>query len=258
MDTLEEHINLIEVTPQNVEDYGVFCVKDKKAPGYAEKVNWMRNKLNGGVKLQILADEHGKQLGFVEYTPAESCWRAVDAPGYLFVQCIYIARKANRDQNLGSRLLDAVEADARNSMKNGVCTLSSDGPWLANKTLFEKNGFLQAATRGRFELLYKPFAADSPVPTFMDWVPSLEEHQGWHLVYADQCPWHDKSVTALSNVAREQGVPLQVTKLERPEDAQKGPSGFGTFALIKDGKLLADHYLSATRFKNILKKEFVG
>jgi len=78
------------------------------------------------------------------------------------------------------------------------------------------------------------------------------------LLYADQCPWHEKSVSAISDVAREEGVPLQVTHLNKPEEAQKGPSGFGTFALIKDGKLLADHYLSATRFKNILKKEFVG
>ena len=253
----KEHINLLEVTPQNVDDYGVFCIKDKKAPGYAEKVNWMRKKLNSGVKLLIIADEQGKQLGFVEYSPAESCWRAVDAPGYLFVQCIYIARKASRDQKLGSRLLKAIEEDARTLGKKGICTLASDGPWMANKALFEKNGFTQADSRGRFELLYKPLDKESPPPTFFDWTAALEEHQGWHLLYADQCPWHEKSVTAISNVAREQGEPLQVTHLNSPKEAQKGPSGFGTFALIKDGKLLADHYLSATRFKNILKKEFV-
>ncbi|MDH3697497.1 MAG: YoaP domain-containing protein [Flavobacteriaceae bacterium] len=253
-----EHINLIEVNPLNVEDYGVFCAKNKKAPGYAEKVKWMRQKLNSGVKLIILADAQGKQLGFVEYSPAESCWRAVDAPGYLFVQCIYVARKSSRDQNLASKLLQAIENDARTSKKLGVCTLTSDGPWMANKTLFEKNGFVQADTRGRFELLYKPFEIESPSPSFFDWTESLKEHQGWHLLYADQCPWHEKSVSAISDVAREEGVPLQVTHLNKPEEAQKGPSGFGTFALIKDGKLLADHYLSATRFKNILKKEFVG
>jgi len=253
-----DQIRLIEVTPLNVEDYGLFCAKNTKAPGYAEKVNWMRKKLNSGVKLLILADAQGKQLGFVEYTPAESCWRAVDAPGYFFVQCIYVARKPNRNQNLASKLLQAIEDDARTSKKLGVCTLTSDGPWMANKTLFEKNGFIQAATRGRFELLYKPFEKESLPPSFFDWTDALEQHQGWHLLYADQCPWHEKSVTALSNVAREEGVPLQVTQLNSPKEAQKGPSGFGTFALIKDGKLLADHYLSATRFKNILKKEFVG
>ena len=257
MKTLLEQVNLIEVTPANVEDYGVFCIKDKKAPGYAEKIAWMRKKLNWGVKIQILVNGFGKQLGFVEYTPAERCWRAVHAPGYFFVQCIYIARRSTRNQNLGSRLLEVVETDARVSGRVGICTLSSNGPWLANKTLFEKNGYIQADARGRFELLYKAFDAETPPPEFIDWTPTLEQHEGWHLVYANQCPWHEKSVLALSDVAREQNVPLQVTRLETPEEAQKGPSAFGTFALIKDGKLLADHYLSATRFKNILKKEHI-
>lgn len=255
MKTLEEQVNLIEVTPENVEDYGVFCAKNKKAPGYQEKIAWMQQKLNRRVKLQILTDSQGKQLGFVEYTPAESAWRALAAPDYLFIQCIYVARKPNRNQNLGSLLLSAVEREARNTGKAGICVLTSDGPWIANKTLFEKNGFIPSAIRGRFELLYKSFDPDAAPPKFFDWTDALTQHQGWHLLYADQCPWHLKSVAALTEVAREQGVPLQVTQLNSPEEAQKGPSGFGTFALIKDGKLLADHYLSATRFKNILKKE---
>jgi hypothetical protein len=48
---------------------------------------------------------------------------------------------------------------------------------------------------------------------------------------------------------------LQTTKIESAEKAQHAPSGFGVFALVKDGKLLEDHYISETRFKTILKKE---
>ena len=258
MKELIDEVRLIEVTPENVEDYGVFCAKNKKAPGYQEKIAWMRSKLNRGVKLQILVDEKGKQLGFVEYCPAETAWRAIRAPNYFFVQCIYVARIPNRFQNLGSLLLTKVESDARNSGKAGVCVLTSDGPWIANKSLFEKNDFSEAASRGRFELMYKKFDPKTPLPEFIDWTSTLEQHEGWHLLYADQCPWHLKSVTAIKDVALEQGVPLQVTRLNDPVEAQQGPSGFGTFALIKDGKLLADHYLSATRFRNILKKEFLG
>ena len=255
MKELIDEVRLIEVTPENVEDYGVFCAKNKNAPGYVEKIAWMRNKLNRGVKLQILADEKGKQLGFVEYCPAETAWRAIEARNYLFIQCIYVARKPNRFQNLGSLLVLAVEKDARNSGKAGVCVLTSDGPWIANRSLFEKNEYQEAANRGRFELMYKAFDKETPAPQFIDWTQSLEQHEGWHLLYADQCPWHLKSVIAITDVAREQGVPLQVTHLNDPKEAQQGPSGYGTFALIKDGKLLADHYLSATRFKNILKEE---
>jgi hypothetical protein len=46
-----------------------------------------------------------------------------------------------------------------------------------------------------------------------------------------------------------------VIKLVTPREAQNAPSGFGTFALLKDGKLLGDHYLSRTRFENIIRQE---
>ncbi|MFH1946061.1 MAG: hypothetical protein ABIJ35_02505 [Acidobacteriota bacterium] len=38
-------------------------------------------------------------------------------------------------------------------------------------------------------------------------------------------------------------------------DAQKGPSLYGVFNLIYDGILLADRYISTTRFQNIINKE---
>ena len=46
---------------------------------------------------------------------------------------------------------------------------------------------------------------------------------------------------------------LLITEAEK--EAKNAPSGYGVFNLLHDGKLLEDHYLSATRFKNILKKE---
>lgn len=36
------------------------------------------------------------------------------------------------------------------------------------------------------------------------------------------------------------------------------PSIYATFNLINNGKLLADHYISLTRFNNIIKKELFG
>ncbi|GAA4884292.1 hypothetical protein GCM10023311_03320 [Flaviramulus aquimarinus] len=57
------------------------------------------------------------------------------------------------------------------------------------------------------------------------------------------------------NVAMNAGVDLKVTKIETAEEAKNAPSGFGVFNLLHDGKLLEDYYLSATRFKNIIKAE---
>jgi hypothetical protein len=48
---------------------------------------------------------------------------------------------------------------------------------------------------------------------------------------------------------------LNITELETAEQAQNAPSIYSVFNLVYDGKLLVDHYISNTRFLNIIKKE---
>jgi glutathionyl-hydroquinone reductase len=163
--------------------------------------------------------------------------------------------KALRNQGLASRLLEQVEEIARSSNKSGLCTMSSEGPWMVDRRLFEKNGFVKVDERGRFQLLAKTWDENAGIPILNDWEDEAKAYKGWHLVYADQCPWHNKAVVELRKTGLEFGIDLAVTKLESATEAQHAPSGFGTFSLLKDGKLLEDHYISATRFRNILKKE---
>lgn len=68
---------IISVTPQNVDTYGLFCVKNKKNPGYESKLRWFLEEHPKGLRLKILQDEAGRQLGFIEYTAAEHAWRPV-------------------------------------------------------------------------------------------------------------------------------------------------------------------------------------
>ena len=82
-----------------------------------------------------------------------------------------------------------------------------------------------------------------------------ERFKGWHLLYADQCPWHDKSAGMLKETAVEYGFDLKITKIKSAREAKQAPSGFGVFNLLHDGKLLEDHYISKARFRNIINKE---
>ncbi len=255
MTNLADSITIIDVTADNVAETGVYCIKNKKAPGYHKKVAWFQDKINNGLKIKIAVDDHDNQLGFVELIPSELAWRPVDAQNYYFIQCIVVFSKGVRNQNIGSTLLTECEQEARKDNKEGICTMTSKGPWMANEELFLKNGFVVAARIDRFELMYKSLSAKSSSPKLKDWTTSQKSFTGWNLIYSDQCPWHDKSVTDLSKAAEKNGIELKVTRLTTPQDAQNGPSGFGTYALIKDGRLLADHYISKTRFENILKKE---
>jgi GNAT superfamily N-acetyltransferase len=255
MRIVNNDIRIIDVTLDNISETGIYCIKDKKSPGYNLKVEWVKSNLVNGLKIRIAADIQGKHLGFIEYINSESAWRPINAHNYLFIQCILIFSNEVKEKGIGSFLLRECERDAKDHDKSGICAMSSDGAWIPNKSLYEKNGFFITDELDRFELMVKPFNDRTPKPVFINWTKQQAKFRGWNLIYSNQCPWHDKSITDLKKVAIDLGINLKVTKLTSPSEAQNSPSGFGTFALILDGKLLEDHYLSKKRFENILKQK---
>jgi GNAT superfamily N-acetyltransferase len=250
-----DQINILDVTKDNVFEVGIYCIKDKKSPGYHAKVEWFKTKLNKGLKIKIATDNKGKQVGFIEYIPSRFAWRPIKADNYFFIQCIALFVKEAKDKGIGSFLIQLCEQDAKENKKSGICAMSSEGPWIANKSLYEKNKFTIADSLDRFELMVKSFDNEKTKPCFIDWTKQQSKYSGWNLVYSDQCPWHEKSILDIQQSAVDNGIELSVKKLKTPKEAQRAPSGFGTFSLIKDGKLLADHYISRTRFENILRQE---
>jgi len=247
-------IKITDVTPYNIDQTGIFCIKNLHAEGTMTKKEWFMKHYDSGLRMKI-AFANGKQAGFIEYLPAEIAWRPVDADNYLFIQCIGIFFKDIRSRNLGSELISTCEKDAREQDKSGICTMTSAGPWMANKSVFEKNGFIEIEKLDRYELMVKNFDDRNPLPKFINWKNKQAQFTGWNLVYANQCPWHTKSVQDLSDAAAKHGIELKVILLKNSAEARQAPSGFAVFSLIRDGRLIEDHYLSRTRFENILDKE---
>ncbi len=246
---------LVQVTPDNLQEYGIYCNKNPKSAGYQKKKAWFLKYYPKGLRLVIAEDEEGRPLGFIEYIPGKYAWRPVHAPHDLFIQCLFVYPNQNRNMGIGRELVGLVIDDARRTGAKGVSTFASKGPWIANRELFAEMGFRKADARGRFELMRYPLQKDASDPPFIrDWTAHLPEYQGWHLFYADQCPWHDKAALTLQKVALDRGIDLQVHYLATPEEAQQAPSGFGAFALVRDGVLVEDHYISERRFLNILNK----
>ena len=248
-------MQILDVSPSNVSQTGIYCIKDKRAGGARCKIDWFLQRYEEGLRLKIATDEAGKQIGFIEYIPVEYAWRPVEADHYLFIHCIAVFLAKGRNQNAGSALIQACEEDARAQNKYGVCTMTSRGVWMANESVFAKNGFQKVDELGRFELMVKKFDPSAPDPQWINWEKEQSQYQGWHLIYAHQCPWHEKSVQDLLETAKAHGIDLQVTELTTAVEAKRAPSGFGVYSLIRDGRLIEDHYLSQKRFENILKKE---
>ena len=66
-----------------------------------------------------------------------------------------------------------------------------------------------------------------------------------------------KSAADLVEMAFENGLKLNVTVMKTAKDAQNAPSYYGVYNLLWNGRLLADHYVSKGRFKNILKNDIL-
>ena len=248
-------ISIKQVTPANLSELGIFCLKNQKDPGFAAKRDWFTKEFKNGLSINIAVGEDGKQLGFIEYMPSEFAWRPLKAKDYLFIQCLFIYPKKNKGKGVASSLIAEVIKKSKQDSKKGVATFASKGTWMTGKSIYERLGFEIVETKGRFELLVLKNDKSAPDPEFEDWEKQQANYKGWHLVYANQCPYHEKSANVLEEVAKDHNIQLNIKELKTARQAQKSPTGFGVFGLIKDGKVLQDHYISKRRFENIIKKE---
>lgn len=245
---------LVDVTTENLAEHPhTICFINPKHELYDKKVEWLHERFKEGVKIKLLYIESEKRpVGFVEYVPGEWCWRAVDAKGYMFIHCLYTNGKKYQHQGLGGLLLNAVESDAHDKL--GVAVVTSDNAFMARKDIFIKHGYRIIEESGRDQLLVKQFE-DGPYPSIKKWQEKLTLYNGLHIIYSRQCPWVARFIEEVKPVLDNENMTPTITELTTAEQAQNAPSLYGAFNLIYNGALLADRYISTTRFCNILKKE---
>lgn len=223
--------------------------------GYQIKLEWLKKWFSEGLRIKLLyVENESKPVGFIEYVPGEFAWRAVDAKDQMFIHCLWVSPNKYKNKGYGSLLIDDCVQDAKKEGRCGVAVVTSEGSFMAGKALFLKNGFRSVAKADpSFELMMKPLKK-GPLPKLNDWKKQLSKYEGLNIVYANQCPWVARSVGELCEIAEKKGWKPKVTELKTAKQAQNAPSPYAVFNLVHDGRLLADHYISKTRFLNILKK----
>ena len=249
-------VTIVTVDAANVDEYGFFCYKSKpKAAGYQQNLCWLRQRFAEGLRIKILFQGR-RSVGFVEYTPGESAWRAVHAPGCLVVHCIWVVGQAKK-QGYGLRLLDACLQDARQSGAHGVAAVTTSRVWLAGSKLFLKAGF-EVADRAPpcFELLVRRFdEASSPeFPT--DWTERRANlGPGLTVVRSGQCPYIEDGVQGIVQLARERGAEARIVELMSGREVQEqAPSPYGTFEVVYDGELLSHHFLGRQMRETLMQR----
>ena len=246
-------VYLEKVGPENLAECGIGCIANPKHAGHGPKVDWLQRRFEEGLRFFLFRDERGKPLAFLEYVPGEFAWRPVHADGWLFVHCLWVYSAGQKVGGLGGRLIRACLEEAEETGALGVAAMVSEGPWMAGRKVFLKQGFELVAAEDRFELVVRRLREGGEMPRFRNIEENRERYQGLHVVYAAQCPMLPKSVEDLREVASAEGLELNVTVMQGPEEAQDAPSYYGVFTLLWNGRLLSDHYVSKARFRNILK-----
>jgi hypothetical protein len=250
-------VTLELVGPDELPICGIGCVTNPRHPGFEPKGEWLRRRFDDGLRYLLFRDRQARPLGFLEFVPGEHAWRPVDAAGWLFVHCLWVYPRGKKIGGLGMRLVEACLAQGRSMRAIGVATLASAGPWMAGPEIFERLGFERLAEADRFALLgYR--LRPGPAPTIHSVEANRAQYAGLHIVYSPQCPYLPKSVADLRGVAAELGLNLRVTVLETPREAQRAPSYYGVFALLWNGQLLSDHYVSATRFRSLVRQHRIA
>ena len=76
----------IRITKENIDFEHICCAMSGKQS--VAKKAWLRERFAEGLVF-YRSEERGKC--FIEYIPAENAWVPIDAPGYLYIDCLWVS-----------------------------------------------------------------------------------------------------------------------------------------------------------------------
>ena len=247
----EGKVEIVSLDETNIGREDVVCVRGaQNKEGIDLKKAWLKDRFKEGLKFKKLIVD-GRSWGFIEYLPAESAWRPVLAPGYMFIDCIWVIGR-QKGKGYGKLLLDECIKDSKDM--NGVCVVASDKPFMAGKELFLKNGFEICDTAPpSYQLLVKKMKNTS-LPRFTKKAKeaNLDDKDEAVFIYSDQCPYIAKFMGGMIEGAKELGVPAKTLKVTGSAQAQEMPFAYGTCGVFYGGHLLAHGILTKKEFMKSL------
>lgn len=240
-------MNYIRITKENIQKEHICCAMSAKQD--LVKKEWLKARLEEGLVF-YRSEERGKC--FIEYIPAENAWVPIEADGYIYINCMWIAGSM-KGQGYSNDLLNECIRDAKAQGKKGLCILSSSGrkrEFLADPKYLEYKGFSVADTSDcGITLMYLPFEKTVEPPEFKQCAkhPHIEE-KGFTVYFTDQCPFTYYWVPRVAEVAKEHNIPFKTIHITTKEAAQNAPAPVTTYALFCDGEFLTQSIQSDKKF----------
>ena len=127
----------IRVNKDNLEKEHICCaISNNSDIQVSSKKAWLKERFNEGLVF-LKSIERGKC--FIEYIPAENAWNPIEAPGYMYIDCLWVSGSF-KGHGYSSDLLNSCIEDSRMKGKKGLCILSSEKkrPFLADPKSMRK------------------------------------------------------------------------------------------------------------------------
>ena len=245
----------IQVTKENIEKEHICCaISSNKDVQVISKKAWLTERFEEGLVF-LKSVERGKC--FIEYLPAENAWNPIEAEGYMYIDCLWVAGSF-KGNGYSTDLLNACIEDSKKKGKKGLCILAAakKKPFLADPKFLKYKGFrvCDEAENG-IQLWCLPFDEDAALPKLKECAkkPHIDE-SGYVLYYTNQCPFNAKYVPVLEELAKEQNVEFKAIHIESKEIAQSAPTPITTYALFCDGEYLTNEQMNDKKFLKLLGK----
>ncbi len=254
------NIQIINLTPDNISDYGVCGYKDvQKHIELRNKIEWFKEYYPKGLRVKIIFSQKGGYQGMLEYIPGEYAHRPVVAEGYQFIHCVFVGFKNEfKGKGYASLLIDECIEEAKENKMTGVAVITRKGSFMAGNAIFLKKGFqISDSAKPDFDLLVLKFDKNREDPKFKkDMNEALKRYgEGLTIIRSVQCPYTEKNVNAILDAAAQLNLKTNLVDLKDVAEVQNTPCPFGSFCLIYNEKIISHHPISNTRFMNIMKKE---
>lgn len=171
-------ITIVDLSPEHMHAF-THCLEEDSGDiqeAGEHKACWIEKYKPKGLRVKLALDEHATPVGMIQYLPVEASF--VKGEGLYFILCIWVhghkeLKKGNRQgHGIGSRLLEAAEADAQALGATGMAAWGLWLPFWMKASWFKKKGYQKADRNGMALLLYKPFREDAAPP---EWVRPKKE-----------------------------------------------------------------------------------
>ena len=243
----------IQVTKENLEKEHICCaIANNNDVQVASKKAWLADRFDEGLVF-LKSAERGKC--FIEYIPAENAWVPIDAPNFMYIDCLWVSGSF-KGHGYSTDLLNACIEDSKVKGKDGLCILSAAKkmPFLSDPKFLKYKGFEVAdeADNG-IELWYFPLKKSAKKPSFKDCAkhPHINE-KGYVLYYTNQCPFNGKYVPILEQTAKDNNISFRAIHIQSREEAQNAPTPITNYALFHNGEYITNEQMNEKKFLKLV------